>query len=156
MHKNTKDTMKPTDTVSTKNFDPINRDEVVIGSGGKSQDAPKIRKELVENILTLLQNTVDDKIGGVNFITKVDLVENHLYDLVTYANSLKESLSAIMDNYPSEDDEALVELIDICDILNEGVETVQNYLNAIKKFGDDLNGIKSEMYTQMTKLFQEI
>ena len=146
------------EAIADKVFDSTQKkDAVVLGADGKVVKEPsKVRKELVENLLILLQNTVDEKMSGVGFSTKLDVITNHLYDIVTYTDSLKEASQEIMTQYPSKEDTALQELCDLCDIAQEGVNNVSSYLSSIESFGNDLDNIKSEIYTQIQTLYQEI
>lgn len=139
-----------------KNFDST--DTLVLDSHGKTVSEPsKIRKDLVESLLLLLQNTVEDKVNGIPYLTKVDLLENHLYDLVMYADSLRKAASEIQENYPTPDrDEPLVNLRDLCDVVEEGANRVRQYVESIRGFGNDLNNIKSEIYTEIQSLFSEV
>jgi len=145
------------DTVTNKNFDPIS-DAKVLGADGSVVSKPsEARKDLVEDFLTLLQNTVEDKLSGTQFFTKLDLFGNHVHNITAYTVSLREATESIMDAYPSEDrDEPLKEINELCDVLDDGVNRVSEYVETIKKFGDDLDNIKSELYTQIQILFQEI
>lgn len=145
------------DAVSQKSFDSTQSAKVLDAAGKVIREPGKARKEVVEELLTLLQNTVDDKLGGMGFVAKVDLLENHVYGIVAYAASLKEAAESIINSYPSEEqDVPLRELIELCDIVSEGANRANPYIDAIKNFSNDLDKIKTEMYTQIQTLFQEI
>ena len=145
------------DDVSQKEFDSTHSAVVLNAAGQVVREPGKVRKELVEELLILLQNTLDDKLGGMNFMSKVDLVENHVHGTVAYAESLKEAATTIMHNYPSEDkDAALQEIVELCDVVEEGANRVRPYLDVIKNFSTDLDSIKMELHTQIQTLFQEI
>ena len=146
------------DDVTNKTFDSQNEAKVLGPNGQVIREPGKARKELVEELLILIQNTVDDKIGGIGFLTKVDLLENHIHGVAAYSNSLKEAAEAIVNRYPTPDerDVPLQELSELCDVIAEGVERVTPYVDAIKSFSDDLDRIKTEIYTQVQMLFQEI
>lgn len=139
------------DSSATKEYNSI------LGSNGQAVSNPKgQRKELVENLLQLLQNSVDTKLSGQQFTSKVDMLENHLFETTTYIDSLKEACETITTSFPTDKDEPLTELVTLCETTKEGIDMVRPYLDAIKIFSEDLNNIKSDIYTQITTLFQEV
>jgi len=145
------------DSVSDKNFDSSQSAKVLDSAGRVVREPGKARKALVEELLTRLQNTVDNELGGIGFVSKVDLVANHLHSTVMYTDSLKEAAEAIIRAYPSNNlDAPLQELTELCDVVVEGVHRVQPYIDVIKSFSEDLDRIKAEVYTQIQTLFQEI
>ena len=144
------------DSSTTKSFDSSSK--VLNANGTVATNTSEQRKELVENLLMLLQNSMDQKIGSVPYSQKVDSLENHLFEITTYMSSLKEACETIATSFPTteEKDLPLQEVIDTCTITNEGVENVKSYLAVIKQFSQDLINIKTELYTQVQYLFQEV
>lgn len=143
------------DPVSKKSFDSVSGK--VFGANGKVvSDVSAKRKDLIEDLYNNLQSTIGTKLSGVTFSSKLDMLENVLYDLEIYADSLYEASYSIVTNYPSEDDAALTDINHICSVLKDGVSTVKQYLDAIRSFSNDLENIKSEIYIQTQNLYQEI
>lgn len=143
------------DPTAVREFDSTSK---VLDDKGRVVSEPgKARKALVEDLLVLLQNTLDDKISGVRFGAGVDSLQNRVHEIQTYAASLKEAAAAIETGYPSgEQDVPLSEIEDLCNILSEGAEAVAQHLDEIRKFSDDLGRIKAEFHGQITTLFQEV
>lgn len=141
--------------INSNSHDPT--DNKVYDSSGKVvRNTTQIRKGLVEDFLELLQSSLNDKLG-MSYINQIDIFENYLFEMETYVNSLKDAAQTITSNYPSnENDQPLNDLCDLSDVLIEGIGRVKDYIEAIKLFDNDLKVIKSEMYTHIQTLFQEI
>jgi len=152
-------TVSAKDPGQTKNFDSTSG-KILNASGEVISDTHAVRNDLVENLVTLLQNTIESKISGITFNSKIDLIENYLFDLKTYADSLKEASNTIAQDYPSvkypDSNDSLAEISDICDVITEGINRVNEYTSAIKTFGNDLNNIKTALYTHIQTLHTEL
>ena len=147
------------DSVVTKEHDSsqVRLEPTVLNHRGAVVSQPaKARKDLVEDLLILLQNTLNDKVSSTTYTGRLDQVQNTLFELKAYSGSLKEAATAIMTAYPVEDDKALNDVCSLCDTLHEGIGIVNQYMEAAKKFGDDLDKIRDEFNTQIATLFQEI
>ena len=144
-----------TDRVAVKEHDST-EPTVLDAKGAIASQPAKARKELVEDMLILLQNTLNDNVSSVSYINKLDQVQNNLFSLKTYATSLKEAATAIMTAYPVNDDQALNSVCELCDAMQDGTDIVTQYLDAAKNFGTDLDKIRDAFNTQITTLFQEI
>lgn len=143
------------DPTADKNFDSSAK--VLDPQGHVVREPGKVRKELVEDFLLLLQSTLNDKVSGIGYGNTVDMVENKLSEIRAYAQSLKEAVLTIETNFPSnEKDIPLSEMADLCDILSEGTDNVEQYLSMAKAFAEDLDRIKAEFNNQITVLFQEV
>lgn len=139
------------DKVTGKNHDPIARKAEAKGAAQ--------RKDLLEDAMILLQNTVDDKVSGVHFQAKLDLVGNYLHELEKYATSLKDAMTAIQENHPAVaggTDEPLQALTALSEVLVEGAGRSREYLGELKAFANDLNAIRGNIYTQMQLIHTEL
>ena len=137
--------------------DPVN-DGVLFDSQGRvSSDFKAKRKELVSELVDLLQGTVEAKMSGSEFLGKIDLTGNYLFELSSYVKGLREACTSITENYPNEEnDQALEDLKSLCDITLEGVASAEQYLTALKNFADDMQKIKGQVYTQLQILHTEV
>jgi len=125
--------------------------------GNVASDYKSKRKELVSDLVTLLQSTVETKMSGVTFSGNVDLVGNYLYELKSYIDGLKEACNSILQNYPNnENDSSLIDLVSLCDVALEGSDRAESYLNELKMFSTDMQTIKGHIYNQLMVLHAEI
>ena len=134
-----------------KSNDPISRKA---DAGAAAQ-----RKDLLEDSMILLQNSIDNKVSGILFQTKLDMVGNYLHELEAYAASLKNAMLAIQENHPSpvsDNDEPLMALSTLAEVLVEGASRSKEYLTELRAFAADLNTIRTNMYTQMQIIHQEL
>jgi hypothetical protein len=139
--------------------DPINDEQgkVYDSQGRVAADGKAKRKELIEELVNRLQGTMDNTISGSAFLTKIDMVGNHIFDMKNYVLSLKEACFAIKDNYPDqENDDALDDLSQLCDVIHDGSERCDQYLFELRAFADDLNNIKKNVYDRLIQLHSEI
>jgi hypothetical protein len=143
------------DPMENKNHDPVNGKLDAIGAVNKLSMADQ-RKELVDDLLKLLQSTVEDKVHGIRFLTQVDLVGNYLHQLKEYAQSLRSASATLRENYPTSNDQPLEALEALADIMLEGADRTAQYLEAVRPFSDDLNNIRANIYTQIQTLYAEI
>jgi hypothetical protein len=146
---------KPTKRPTIK--DPVNDGKIYDPIGNVASDPKAKRKELVSELVDLLQGSVDSKVSGIEFRSKLDLVDNNLFELKAYVKGLKQACSSIVENYPNaENDQALEDLMNLCNVTTEGAERAEFYLSEAKSFGDDLHKIKTLMYTQLQILHSEV
>lgn len=147
------------DSVATKEHDSAqaHQEPTVLDHRGAIASQPaKARKDLVEDLLILMQNTLNEKVSGTIYLSRLDQVQNSLFELKAYSGSLREAATAIMAAYPVNEDQALSDVCGLCDTLQEGAGIVDQYIEAAKKFGDDLDKIRDAFNTQIATLFQEI
>lgn len=137
---------KSIDPTEGKIYDPI---------GNVASDYKSKRKELVSELAVLLQSTMDQKVSGILFGNQIDTVGNYVFELRTYLKGLKDACNSILENYPSNDEEALNDISSLCDITTNGLDRVDQYMSEIKVFANDLQNIKSNMYTAMVSLHNE-
>ena len=135
--------------------DPING-RIKVKTAKAQAEQLKDRKDLVYDLVALLTNTLHNQVSGITYGSKLDLVGNYLHELRTYALSLKDAASAIQEGYPSADDDPLVALSDLADVIIEGAQRSEQYLEASRKFASDLNNIRTEITNQLTHLHAEI
>jgi len=145
-------------TKQAPKFDPTKSHDPIIGhtSKGAGKQAAKERKDMVEDLAILLQNTLEDRVSGMQFLSKVDLVGNYLHTLRTYAESLKTAAQGIQDAHPEGQNEPLEALVSLSDVLLEGARMSEQYLDAVKQFATDLNNIRTEINTQVSNLHWEL
>jgi hypothetical protein len=139
------------DRASGRGYDPTTRK---VDAKNANQ-----RKDLLEDAMILLQNTVDDKVSGMQFQTKLDLVGNYLHELEKYASSLKDAMTAIQENHPAPpegSDEPLQALTVLSEVLIEGAARSKEYLAELKAFANDLQVIRDNIYTQMQLIHTEL
>jgi hypothetical protein len=136
--------------------DPINGVDLMAVKPQAKIAAAKARKELVHDIVLLLQNTMNERVSGIHFGAKIDLAGNYLHDLRTYAQSLAGAATTIKTEHPTADDSALEALIELSQLLVEGAARSETYLTAVRQFSQDLDGIKNELTTQLYNLHGEL
>ena len=129
---------------------------VLDSTGAVASNPAEKRKEALEGILVQMQNSLGDILSGATFTGRLDLAGNRLFEISSYANDLKNAMQTLVTDLPTDHDEDIHEIIDICDAILVGVDRTGQYLEAAKQFSSDLNNIQSEMYTKLQSLHTEI
>jgi len=112
------------------------------------------RKELVENLLLLLQNSSSQQFSGDGFTGSVDVLSNKLHGLSQYCRSLKDACTVIAGVDPEPND--LSQVIEICEAAVEGAGRVQQYLDEIRVFGTDLDNMRRVLNDNIIELHNEV
>jgi hypothetical protein len=155
-------TGKSYDHTTGKNFDPTSGATdlaKVLGPKGEVvSEVGKKRIELLDTMMTEIQTSIQAKLSGINLSGKVDNVENSLFEMQAYGDSLKSAIAIILQDYPTGDssDELLGEMKDLCEVLSEGVSRATYYLEEIKRFADDVKGIQNQIYSRMASIRFEL
>lgn len=140
--------MKAKDTTTSKEFD-----NVCIA------DNKQEYKDLVEQLVSTLQNSMGDVLSQPMYESIIDNAANKLYTMTSYATSLIDAITEI--NNLSDDNggdsgetdvDELNDLADIADALVEGVERTTQYLDVVRSFGSDIDAIQSELYSKLQNL----
>jgi CBS domain-containing protein len=105
-------------------------------------------KELLEQLMFSLQNSMGDVLSGDVFGTKVDVLSNALFSMTAYAESLKSAIQDIL-AVPVDNDDELVSILDIAEVVIEGASRANDYVEILRKFGLDLSNIQSELYSKL-------
>jgi len=152
---------KSFDHTTGKNFDPTvdkNYDsstKVVLGPNGDVvSEVSKKRNELLDAMLTEIQNSLMIKMSGIGLSGKADNVGNTLYEMQVYGDSLRAAVAVVLQDFPTGDtaDNTLSEMKELCEVLSEGVNRANYHLEEIKKFSEDVKNIQNEIYQRMTSI----
>lgn len=123
---------------------------------GNIRDIAKAKKEGVQELVAMLQGTVNSHLSSAVFSSKFDLSYEAIYSVRNYVQGLEKAATTIIEAYPdgSEDNADLGEVVDICRALDLGCNRVQEYLDACSVFGKDLDKMAGELHVLTQKLFQ--
>lgn len=148
-------TKKAPDSSAVKNFDS-SVGKVFAPDGTLVADGHAKRIELLEGLISLIQQSITQHLSGSVYAGKLDVFTNSLFENKTYCTSLKEACQTIRDNYPSAGDDQLEELETLCDVVLEGLTRVEEYVQAIRPFASDLTRIQGLILTQAQHINAEI
>jgi len=154
-----KNNFEAKDTVSNKNHDSVSVKGIIDPSTGKvANDLEQSRKSDIENLVSMMQSSLNNSVSGAKFSQKFDLAYQPIYEIRAYAESLSNAVNSILGAYPNMgsgdgSDSDLQYILDICQTLMEGASRVKEYLDSAKSFSNDLDKINSELFTQVQRLF---
>ena len=158
------------DSVSGKKHDPT-ATQVLGADGGVLSDMGQQRKDAIDELYTKMQETLMGTLSGTGFSGKLDALTTYLFEIKAYAESLRSAADRIVADYPlsevhDENEEesvtemdtadSLREISDLCDVLEEGIQRVESYINAVRTFSGDLSKIQQALYDKSVALFQEL
>ena len=143
-----------------KNFDSSSKEigvKIFGADGNVVSDPVAVRRELVEGLLTSMQSSLHSNLSGDSFKSNVDLIGNELHKIDSYVDSLKIAVGEILVNHPIQDDADtfLKDIVDLCDVMVEGTNRVNEYLETVKGFSSNIDSIRSELYSKMKALYGE-
>lgn len=153
--------IKTFDSVSNKGVSDSTGVKILNSEGGVLSDVTEKRRAAIEDLCAKMSDTLMSKLSSTEFNSKLDLVSNHLFELAAYAQSLKDAAESVSTNYPEDSEEnhseqSLEDVVDLCDVLQEGISRVDMYLNTVKTFGGDLANIGAQLYEQTVSLCQDL
>lgn len=147
---------KPIDSSTSKVYDS-SVGKIYAPNGSLAADGRAKRIELLEGLISLIQQSITQHLSGGVYSSKLDVFTNSLFENKTYCMSLKEACKTIREGYPSAaGDDALEEIETLCDAVLEGLSRIEEYISAIRPFADDLNKIQGMILTQAQHINAEI